>query len=71
MTCLSSMIVACLSEKFFRVFRPDTTILGYLIRGVKMNSLTVKRIIMTFAGIFLTGEQLLPAIGNAAVFCVL
>ena len=55
MTCLSSMIAACLSEKFFRVFRPDTTILGYLIRGVKMNSLTVKRIIMTFAGIFLAG----------------
>ena len=56
MTCLSSMIAACLSKKFFRVFRPDTTILGYLIRGVKMNSLTVKRITMTFAGIFLTGE---------------
>ena len=34
-----------------------------------MNSLIVKRIIMTFAGIFLAGEQLLPAIGNAAVFC--
>ena len=71
MTCLSSMIAACLSKKFFRVFRPDTTILGYLIRGVKMNSLTVKRIIMTFVGIFLAGEQLLPAIGNAAVFCIL
>lgn len=43
MTCLSSMIAACLSEKIFKGIR-DITILEYLIRGVKMNSLTVEKL---------------------------